>query len=71
VSREVILLSLGDPRRAQQIFESFAERTGLVIEPIAGGVRCLLPGVDREIKVVETLTDIDATWARHVALRQP
>jgi hypothetical protein len=71
VTREVVLLAQGDPRQAQRIFESFAERTGLVAEPVAGGVRYALDGTDREVKVIETLTDIDARWALHVALGQP
>jgi hypothetical protein len=70
VTGEVILLAQGDPRQAQRIFESFAERTGLVAEPVAGGVRYALDGINREIKVIETLTDIDVSWTLHVALGQ-
>lgn len=70
MTREVILLAQGDPRQAQRIFESFAERTGLESEPVAGGVRYALDNTEREVKVIQTLTDIDAKWALHVAVAQ-
>jgi hypothetical protein len=34
-------------------------------------VSYVLEGLDHRIKIVEILTDIDATWPRHVALGQP
>ena len=68
VAHELLLMSQGDPQRAQGIFVAFAERTGLLMEPVAGGVRYTLEGADHRVKVVETLTDIDANWAQHVAL---
>jgi hypothetical protein len=71
VTGEVTLLAQGDPRQAQRIFESFAERTGLVPEPVAGGVRYVFDNTEREVKVIQTLTDIDAKWTLHVALAQP
>jgi hypothetical protein len=30
-----------------------------------------LEGEDHQIEIVETLNDIDAEWAQHIALEQP
>ena len=68
---ELLLLSRGDNANAQRIFEAFAERTGLEGQSVTGGVRYLLEDGGHRIKIVETLTDIDADWSRHVELRQP
>jgi hypothetical protein len=68
VSREVILLAQGDPKNAQRIFDSFAERAALEAEPVAGGMRFALEETPRQIKVVETLNEIDARWELYVAL---
>jgi hypothetical protein len=71
MANEVILVCRGDADAAQRIFMAFAERTGLVAEPVTGGVSYLLEGTDHRIKIVEILTDIDPHWPRHVALGQP
>jgi hypothetical protein len=67
-THELVLVNQGNPRRAQWIFAAFAERTGLLMEPVAGGVRYTLDGADQRVEVIETLTDIDAGWAQHVVL---
>jgi hypothetical protein len=68
VAHELLLISQGDPQIARSIFDAFAERTGLLTEPVAGGVRYTLDGADHRVKVIETLRDIDASWAQHIAL---
>jgi hypothetical protein len=60
-----------DESRAMSILDAFAERTGLTPEAIAGGVRFALQGEDHSVKVVETLSDIDAQWSRHITLGAP
>jgi hypothetical protein len=60
-----------DEAKAMSIVDAFAERTGLTAEPIAGGVRFALQGEDHSVKVVETLSDIDAHWSRHITLGEP
>jgi len=68
VSREVILLAQGDPKHAQRIFDSFAERAALEAEPVVGGMRFALEETPRQIKVRQTLNEIDARWELYVAL---
>jgi hypothetical protein len=69
VAEEVLLLSQGDPARAQRIFDAFAERTGLLMEPVTGGVRYTQEDSEhRRVKVLETLTEIDIDWVHYVAL---
>jgi hypothetical protein len=71
MANELLLLRRGDEQSAQRIFDAFAERTGLTARPVTGGVSYVLEGTDHRIKIVESLTDIDPHWPRHVALGQP
>lgn len=66
---QIILLTRDD--QAQAIVDAFAERTGLQPEPVDGGVAFPLADGDHAIPVTQTLTDIDAGWADHVALGDP
>jgi hypothetical protein len=69
MTNELLLVGQGDPETAQRIVEAFGERMGLVPEPVAGGVRYTLEGLEQQIKVVAgTLAEIDAGWTQHVAL---
>ncbi|MCW3011017.1 MAG: hypothetical protein JWO90_1421 [Solirubrobacterales bacterium] len=62
----------GDPGVAQRIIDAFAQQTGLRPQPAAeGGVEFPLETKDHRIKVVQTLTAIDAEWAQHVELGDP
>jgi hypothetical protein len=67
---ELVFLTRGD-ERGERILIAFAERTGLTPEVIGDGVRFALQGQDHAVKVVETLTDIDAEWSRHMTLGEP
>jgi hypothetical protein len=62
------LLAYGDPKQSQRIFEAFAERTALDAEPVIGGMRFAPGSTSRQIKVLETLNDIDPQWELHVAV---
>lgn len=68
MSEDFVLLAHGDPKQAQRIFEAFAERTALDAEPVTGGMRFTLAGTHRNVKVIETLNEIDARWELHVKL---
>ena len=69
MTNELLLVGQGDPERAQRIVEAFGERMGLVPEPVTGGVRYTLEGLEQQIRVVAgTLAEIDSGWTRHVAL---
>jgi hypothetical protein len=68
VNRDVTLLARGDQKQAQRIFDAFAERTALEAEPVTGGMRFALEGTPRQIKVIETLHDIDTRWELYIAL---
>jgi len=67
---ELIFLTRGDTR-GERILATFAERTGLTLEPIAGGARFELDRSDHSVPVVKTLTDIDPDWSRHMSLGDP
>jgi hypothetical protein len=67
---ELVFLTHGD-ERGEAILKAFAERSGLTPQTIAGGVRFELGEDDHAVKVVETLTDIDTQWSRHIALGEP
>jgi hypothetical protein len=60
------LLAQGDPKQAQRIFDAFAERTALQAEPVTGGIRFALDGRNRDVRVLETLNEIDSRWELHV-----
>jgi hypothetical protein len=66
-----LIFFVRDEARATSILDAFAERTGLTPELIAGGVRFALQGEDHSVKVVETLSDIDIQWSRHITLGEP
>jgi hypothetical protein len=67
----LILLPHPDDSRSWAIIEAFAERTGLTLERRNGGAEFPLHERDHEVQVVQTLTDIDAQWSRHVTLGDP
>jgi hypothetical protein len=67
---ELVFLTQGN-ERGERILAAFAERTGLTPEPITAGVRFALHEDDHGVKVLETLTDIDADWSRHLTLEEP
>jgi hypothetical protein len=67
---ELVFLTKGD-ERGERILTAFAERTGLTPEAIGDGIRFALQAEDHAIKVVETLTDIDSEWSRHITLGEP
>lgn len=67
---ELVFLTHGDTH-GEAIVKTFGERSGLSPESIPGGVRFELGEDDHGVKVVETLTDIDPQWSRHVALGEP
>lgn len=71
MAEEVLLVSQGNPARARRIFVAFAQRTGLLMEPVVGGVRYTKEdSKNHRVRAVETLRDIDIDWAHHVALGQ-
>ena len=70
MANEVVLLTNGDAR-GESIVASFAQQTGLTIEPMEDGARFALHGSDHDIKVVETLTRIDPDWSGYLTLGQP
>ena len=57
--------------QGEAILNTFGKRSGLTAEPIPGGVRFELGEDDHGVKVVETLTEIDPQWSRHIALGEP
>ena len=70
MAEELIFLTNGDAR-AERLVAVFAQRTGLLIEPIDDDAKLALRGSDHRVKVVETLTDIDPNWSGYLALGQP
>jgi hypothetical protein len=71
MAEELVFLTNGENERGEAILEAFAERTGLASQAITGGVRFELGEDDHQVKVVETLTDIDSHWSRHLTLGEP
>lgn len=67
----VILLARGDEDRASEIIEAFGERTGLEAGEVDGGASFSLAGEEHEVEVVQTLDEIDPSWADHLALGDP
>jgi hypothetical protein len=70
MAKELIFLTHGDGQ-GEAIVKTFGERSGLAPQEIAGGFRFELGEDDHGVKVVETLTDIDPQWSRHITLGEP
>jgi hypothetical protein len=68
---QLVFVITGDRSEAQRILDAFAGETGLAAQPSQEGTRFALGGPDHQIKVVETLNEIDADWSRHLSLGQP
>lgn len=68
---QLVFLVTGDPSKAQRILDAFAAQTGLAPEPAEDGTRFALDGADHQIKVVETLNEIDPAWSEHLSLGAP
>ena len=57
---------------AAPILEQFEQRTGLEADRGDDGTRVYaIEGEDHRIKIVQTLTEIDADWEDHLAFGQP
>jgi hypothetical protein len=70
MASELIFVMAGDGR-AEKILAAFADETGLTPETIGDGVRFELGREDHDVKVVQTLNDIDPDWSRFISLREP
>jgi hypothetical protein len=57
---------------ADRILDAFEEQTGLESEKPDAETRVYpLEGDDHRVKVVQTLTDIDADWTDHLSPQAP
>jgi hypothetical protein len=62
---------LAEGGRAEKILAAFADETGLTPETTTDGVSFELRDEDHDVKVVQTLNDIDPHWSRFISLREP
>ena len=56
---------------AERILDAFEERTGLAGDETPEGRSYDIDGTEHEIKIVETLNEIDEEWPHHLALESP
>jgi hypothetical protein len=68
---QLVFVVTGDPSEAQRILDAFAAETGLAGQSGQESTRFALESSDHQIKVVETLNEIDADWPRHLSLGRP
>lgn len=68
---QLVFLVIGDRSEAQRILDAFADQTGLAAESRKDGTRFALDSPDHQIKVVETLNEIDPDWPRHLSFGAP
>jgi hypothetical protein len=66
-----LVFVLAEGGRAEKILATFADETGLMPETTRDGVRFELGRDDHNVKVVQTLNDIDPDWSRFISLREP
>jgi hypothetical protein len=68
---QVILQTVGDAERAQQILEEFEQRTGLRCEVRDAGRVYDIHDEEHRTRIVQTLTDIDDRWTDHLGFKLP
>lgn len=71
MANEIIFLYKDDRAAAERIAGAFAAETGLAAEPHEASVSFEVHGREHEIKVVETLNEIDSDWSRYLSLGEP
>ncbi len=71
MANEITFVYKDDPAGAKRVLDAFAAETGLEAEPHDGSVSFAVHGREHEIKVVETLNQIDSDWSRYVSLGDP
>ncbi len=68
---QVILQTVGSASDADRILDEFERRTGLQPEARSDGRHYALHGDEHRTKIVQTLTEIDASWTDHIGLKLP
>jgi hypothetical protein len=71
MAERLVFVIIGDPSHARRILDSFAGETGLAPQSEGDVTRFALDGADHRVKVVQTLTEIDPDWSRHLSLGPP
>ncbi len=68
---QVILQTVGDAARAEEILEEFEQRTGLRSDARDAGRVYEIHDEEHRTRIVQTLTDIDDRWTDHLGFKLP
>ena len=71
MSDQITLVALDGSDDARRIIDEFEQRTGLRGEGHADTRTYELHDADHRTRIVQTLTQIDASWTDHVGFRMP